>query len=413
MTMAIGLVLSVLIGLMLGLFGGGGSILAVPILTYVLGIPARSAIASSLLIVGITSGTALIAHVRNRLVMFRAGLPFGLSAMAGAYAGGRIARFVPDSTLLVGFGLMMSVTAIAMLRGRPLARQNEAESGRMSTILLSGLGVGVIAGLLGTGGGFLIVPVLVLLSGMPMHKAVATSLLVISMQSFAGFFGHLEHASIPWRVVLPVTALATVGAVAGGVLARWVRPDSLRRGFASLVLLVSLFVIAHQLVELGRHSPAYVALFVTRWPWWAGGAAIAAVALAFLFVENKQLGVSTGCGELCRLPVSPAARASWRPRFLLGIVLGGAFAALLSSRAPTWAMGGLDRIVPGTLPKLGVLFTAGLLIGTGARLAGGCTSGHSIVGTALGARASWLATALFLVGGFATTGVLLLLNGGL
>ncbi|HKO90678.1 MAG TPA: TSUP family transporter [Polyangiaceae bacterium] len=412
MTLALGLLLSVLIGLMLGLFGGGGSILAVPILTYALGVPAKAAIASSLLIVGITSGTALIAHVKDRLVMFRAGLPFGLSAMVGAYAGGRLARFVPDSALLVGFGLVMSVTAIAMLRGRSLTPKHDAGSGPISTILLSGLGVGAIAGLLGAGGGFLIVPALVLLSGMPIRKAIATSLLVISMQSFAGFFGHLEHTSIPWGVVLPVTALAVVGGVIGGVLVKWVHPDSLRRAFAWLTLLVSVFVVGHQLVELGGHSPAYVVLFVQRWPWWVGGAAIAVVTLALLLVENKQLGVSTGCGELCRLPVSSAARASWRPRFLLGIVLGGLVAALLSGRRPTWGMGGLDQLVPDTLPRLGVLFAAGLLIGAGARLAGGCTSGHSIVGTALGARSSWLATALFLASGFATTGVLLFFEGG-
>jgi hypothetical protein len=97
---------------------------------------------------------------------------------------------------------------------------------------------------------------------------------------------------------------------------------------------------------------------------------------------------------------------------LLGIVLGGAVAALLSGRVPTWSMGGLDAIVHGTGARLGLLFASGGLIGAGARLAGGCTSGHAIVGTALGARASWLATALFMLAGFATTHAVMFLRGG-
>ncbi len=411
--MALGLTLSLFIGLALGLFGGGGSILAVPILTYVLGVPPKAAIAASLLIVGVTSAAALVTHVRGGLVVFRTGLLFGVAAMLGAYAGGSVTRFIPDSILLLGFGIMMLVTAAAMLRGKAVSRKPEAVStAPLSNILLHGFGVGVTAGLVGAGGGFLIVPALVLLGGMPMRRAVATSLLVISMQSFAGFVGHLGHATIPWHIVLPVTALATVGSVAGGMLVKKVRPESLRSGFAWLVILVALFVVTHQLHELARRSPAYVAVFVTRWPWWLGGAAIAAVALALLFVENKQLGVSAGCGEVCRLPVSASARASWRPRFLVGIVFGGAIAALLGGRVPTLAMGSLDQLVHGIGPKLALLFGSGLLVGAGARLAGGCTSGHGIVGTALGARASWLATALFMLGGFATTRLVLFLHGG-
>lgn len=412
--MAIGLVLSVFIGLALGLFGGGGSILAVPILTHVLGMQPRAAIAGSLLIVGAASTAALIPHLRCGRIAIRTGLLFGSAAMVGAYIGGRAARFVPDPVLLLGFGIMMVVTALAMLRQKKSSPGEAApDEGRRSSILLHGFGVGTIAGLIGAGGGFLIVPALVLFGGMAMKRAVATSLMVIAMQSFAGFLGHLDHVAIPWEIVGPVTVLSAVGSIAGSTLVKAVRPESLRRGFAWLVLLVAILFLAGQLPEVARKSPAYLALFVMRWPWWVGGAAIAAVVLGLLFVENKQLGVSTGCGEVCRLPFHRAARASWRPRFLGGIVLGGALATVLAGGAPTFGMGGFDQLVHGSGLKLAVLFGSGLLIGAGARLAGGCTSGHGIVGTALGARSSWLATGLFMVGGFATTHLLLLMNGGL
>ncbi|MFZ5893328.1 MAG: TSUP family transporter [Myxococcota bacterium] len=411
--MVAGLTLSLLIGLALGLFGGGGSILAVPILTYLMSVPVKAAIASSLLIVGATSAAALIAQWRSGNVVWRTGLTFGLAAMFGAYAGGHLARFVPEAVLLIAFGLLMFVSAVAMLRGprawRAPQSQNEMPRARMAGY---GLAAGLVAGLLGAGGGFLIVPALVLLSGMPMRKAVGTSLLVIFLQSAAGFLGHVGHSAIPWHTVLPVVVLAILGSIAGGALSNRVRPDSLRRGFAWLSLLVAVFVIARPLQELDSNGTLYTAVFVTRWPWWVGGIAIAAVALGLLFVENRQLGVSTGCGEVCLLPVSAAARASWRPRFLLGIVLGGAVAAVLARRTPSWSMGGLDELVTGTAPKLALLFVAGILIGTGARLAGGCTSGHAIIGTALGARSSWLAAALFLIAAFATTRLLLLVSGG-
>jgi uncharacterized membrane protein YfcA len=385
----------------------------VPLLTYVLGVPTKAAIASSLLIVGVTSLAALVTHARNGLVVWGTGLPFGMAAMLGAYGGGTVTQFVPDSVLLLLFGAMMVSTAVAMLRGKAVSRTSDAPyDAPLSNIVLHGLGVGALAGLVGAGGGFLIVPALVLLGGMPMRKAVATSLLVISMQSFAGFVGQLGHTAVPWLLVLPMTILATLASVLAGLVAKKVRPESLRRGFAWLVMLVALFVVAHQARSAFGHASLYAIVFEQRWPWWIGGLAVAAVALGLLFVENKQLGVSAGCGELGRLPHGPEARSSWRPRFLGGIVLGGMVAALLGGHAPTLAMGSLDQLVHGTAPKLALLFGAGLLIGGGARLAGGCTSGHSIIGTALGARASWLATGLFMVAGFATTRLVLFLHGG-
>jgi uncharacterized protein len=419
--MILALALSLFIGLALGLFGGGGSILAVPVLTYVVGLDAKTAIASSLLIIAVTSATALTSHVRSGLLCWRTGVTFGGAGMLGAYAGGRVASFIPDTLLLVGFAAMMLITAAAMLRGKAVesaAPEGESEPPRglrrTYRILAHGLVVGAVTGMIGAGGGFLIVPALVLLGGMPMKRAVATSLLVIAMKSSAGFAGYLGHVVIPWAVVLPITAIAVAGSLLGGVLVKKAPQRLLRQGFAWLVILVALLMTAKAVPHALRDSAVYHALFVERWPWFVGAAAIALVVLGLAFVDNRLLGVSTGCSELCRLPTSAAARASWRPRLLLGIVLGGLVAALFAGRTPTLSMGALDAITSGSSAiKLGVLFGGGLLIGAGARLAGGCTSGHGIVGTALGARSSWIATALFMLAGFVTTHVVLALSGGL
>ncbi len=413
--MVLGLALSLFIGLSLGLFGGGGSILSVPILTYAVGMEPKTAIAASLLVIAVTSGAALVTHLKSGLVCWRTGVAFGGAGMVGAYAGGRLASFIPDGVLLGAFAAMMVVTASAMLRGRqsdqlaPIQPQGVA---RTSRILVHGLAVGAVTGMIGAGGGFLIVPALVLLGGMPMKRAVATSLLVIAMKSTAGFAGYLGHASVPWGLVLPITAVAALSSILGAMLVKKVPQEILRRGFAWLVLLVASFVIAQALPASVKASSVYQQVFVARWPWWIGAAGIAFVVLGLLLSDNKQLGVSTGCGELCRIPTSREARASWRVRLLLGIVLGAALAALFAGRVPTLSMGSLDQITLGSTPlKIGVLFGAGLLIGAGARLAGGCTSGHGIVGTALGARSSWLATALFMASGFITTHLVLFLSG--
>jgi len=167
---------------------------------------------------------------------------------------------------------------------------------------------------------------------------------------------------------------------------------------------MAVFVVSRQLPEAVTTSAAFRAIFVERWPWWIGGLAIGAFVLLMLFADNKPLGVSTGCSELCAVGRDRALRSSWRLRFIGGIVLGGALAGVLSGRHPSFALGAFDGLF-GTSPlvKFPVLLIAGLLIGYGARVAGGCTSGHSIVGTALGAKSSWVATALFMIGGFATT----------
>jgi uncharacterized membrane protein YfcA len=241
---ALTVVLAVVVGIALGLLGGGGSILTVPLLAYVAGMEAKQAIATSLLVVGTTSAVAAVSHARAGRVQWRTGLVFGVAGMAGAYGGGLLARFIPGSVLLIGFAVMMIATAIAMLRGRKDA--GPVDPGHripVPKVIAEGLVVGLVTGLVGAGGGFLVVPALALLGGLPMPIAVGTSLVVIAMKSFAGFAGYLSSVSIDWKVAGMVTAAAVVGALVGARLTALVNPDSLRKSFGWFVLVMSSVIL--------------------------------------------------------------------------------------------------------------------------------------------------------------------------
>lgn len=240
------LTLALLIGVTLGLLGGGGSILTLPILTYVAGVAPKSAIASSLFVVAVTSAVGVVAHARAGRVRWRTGLLFGAAGMLGAFAGGRIAGHLPARGLMLGFATMMVVAALAMLRGRRASAATTVELA-VGKVVLIGATVGLIVGTVGAGGGFIVVPALVLLGGLAMESAVGTSLLVIAMQSFAGFFGHLGHTAIAWPLTLAVTAMAVVGSFVGGNLAGRVPPAQLRRAFGVFVLLMAAIVVAKEL----------------------------------------------------------------------------------------------------------------------------------------------------------------------
>lgn len=262
--------LATLIGGSLGLLGGGGSILTLPMLVYVLGLAPKDAIAASLFVVGVTSAVGVVAHARAGRVAFRVGLTFGVAGMAGAYAGGRVARFVPAELLLAGFAVMMLATSIGMLRGRRADSGSGAPAG-LPKIAALGLAAGAVSGMVGAGGGFIVVPALALVGGLPMPRAIATSLLVIALQSLAGFAGHAAHAHLDPLLLGVVTLAAVVGSVAGAAAARRVRPETLRVSFGWLVLAMGCFLLAKQLpVELTRHVhlpslAAGAALVVAIW----------------------------------------------------------------------------------------------------------------------------------------------------
>jgi uncharacterized protein len=246
---ALAVVLAVLIGVSLGMLGGGGSILAVPLLVYVAGLDAKEAIATSLLVVGVTSLAAVVGHARAGRVRWRTGVVFGLAAMAGAYLGGRLGEYVPGTWLLVGFAVMMLATAGAMIRGRRPGATRSHGDGHLpvGTVLLEGVVVGLVTGLVGAGGGFLVVPALVLLGGLEMPAAVGTSLLVIGMKSFAGLAGYLSVVRLDWGLAAAVTAAAVVGSVVGARLVRHVDPERLRQGFGWFVLVMGGVVLAQEL----------------------------------------------------------------------------------------------------------------------------------------------------------------------
>jgi uncharacterized membrane protein YfcA len=244
--MTLVLALSLLIGASLGLLGGGGSILAIPILSYAGGLPAKAAIASSLFVVGVTSAVGAISHARAGRVRWRTGAFFGAAGMAGAYAGGAVSAYVPGRVLMILLGLAMAATAVAMVQ-KPRELRPRAQDLPAVKVIVQGVGVGMVTGVVGAGGGFLIVPALVLLGGLPMRTAVGTSLVVIAMQSFAGLAGHLGHVRIAWPITLGVTAAAVAGSFAGARFAGRVSPAALRRGFGVFLIAVAALVLAKEL----------------------------------------------------------------------------------------------------------------------------------------------------------------------
>jgi len=243
------LTLAGLIGLSLGLLGGGGSILTVPVLVYLLGFGAKEAIAMSLAVVGATSLVGAVGHWRSGHVNVRVALLFGSVAMVGTYLGARLAVFVSGGVQLALFGAVMLVAAVFMLRpegeryGSASPEISDAAPGafgRLSPglVVVEGLAVGVLTGLVGVGGGFLIVPALVLLGGLPMKEAVGTSLLVIAMKSATGFYGYLGQVPVDWGFMATFTAAAVAGILAGAYLVRFVSQTQLKRAFAALLLVM-------------------------------------------------------------------------------------------------------------------------------------------------------------------------------
>jgi uncharacterized membrane protein YfcA len=244
MPLAVGL--AILVGISLGLLGGGGSILTVPLLVYVAGVDAKQAMATSLLVVGVASAVGLIAHARAGRLRWRTGALFGVAGMAGAYVGGVVARFLPGRVLMVGFAVVMVAAGVAMLRGRKSATIPGNCRVPVVTSLIQGLLVGLMSGLVGAGGGFLIVPALAMMGGLPVPAAVGTSLLVIAMQSVAGLGGHLASVQIDWRLGGLVTIAAVTGALTGGLLTARVDPNALRKAFGWLVFLTASVILAEE-----------------------------------------------------------------------------------------------------------------------------------------------------------------------
>lgn len=275
--------LAILMGLTLGLLGGGGSILTVPILVYILEVPDKTAIAMSLLVVGTTSLVAMSSHARQGNVVWRTGLIFGLFGMLGAFLGGKIAAFIPGPVLLTLFALLMLVTGAAMLRPRkdagPETPEDDNKQLPVIKVALEGIVVGAVTGLVGAGGGFLVVPALALMGGLSMKRAIGTSLLVIAMKSFAGFASFASFVTLDWTLFGVFTGASVLGTIGGTILARKIDASKLRTGFAVFV-----FVMAAGMISKQLGAPAWLSASLA--------AATLAIVTAYIRARDAKLALA-------------------------------------------------------------------------------------------------------------------------
>lgn len=271
--------LSLIIGLLLGLLGGGGSILTVPMLVYLLHIEPKTAISTSFVVVGMSSVLALIPHAKRHSVCWKSGVFFGLSGMAGAFGGGRVAAFFSSDLLMTLFGLISLSTGLLMLRRTKRQTDSTASKQTMKVcplqvpylrVLFDGFFVGGLTGMVGVGGGFLIVPALTMLVGLPMQSAVGTSLMIIVMNALAGLGGYSQHAALDIPLTIQVASGALVGSALGAILSGHVKPNWLRRGFGVMVVAVGIYVL----------SQAFTAELLAEVAEWSGNAY--STSLAFL-----------------------------------------------------------------------------------------------------------------------------------
>ncbi|MEL7186237.1 MAG: sulfite exporter TauE/SafE family protein [Pseudomonadota bacterium] len=239
---------AIAIGLSLGLLGSGGSILTVPVLVYLVGQDEKVAIAGSLFIVGSIALAGSLQYLKSGLIQWRSVVIFGVPGMIGTWGGAMIAAYVPGITQLALFAVVMLLASWLMLRPPDLEHSAPTERA-IWKIASDGLIVGVVTGLVGVGGGFLIVPALVLLGGLTMHQAVASSLVIIALKSFSGFYkylGVLEQQSLQldWPTLWLVTALGVIGSVAGGALAKRVPQARLKTAFGYFLIVMGIYILA-------------------------------------------------------------------------------------------------------------------------------------------------------------------------
>lgn len=246
----LGYLFALAIGVSLGLLGAGGSILAVPVFHYVLGYAVKPSVAMSLAVVGATSAVGAVQRHRMGQVDLRAVASFLPTAMLGSFLGARLALQVPETAQLTVFAVTMLAAAVFMWRGRP---EHEAAPTRPHPVLVAGAGlaVGLLSGMVGVGGGFLIVPALVLLLGVHIKQAVGTSLGVIALNAFTGFAGYLGKVELDLPAMALFTALAVAGLFIGERLGRRVSGAGLRRQFAAFLLAVGAFILFQTLSGRG------------------------------------------------------------------------------------------------------------------------------------------------------------------
>ncbi len=238
----LGFLLAVLTGVTLGLLGGGGSILTVPILVYAVGIETKIAVALSLAVVGTTTLFGTFGHLRNKNVDIKVALIFGVFAIPSTFLGAYLSQFVSSSIQLIIFAIIMMLAAIFMFKGKKNLNKKEPQKNN-ELIILSGFFVGLLTGFIGVGGGFLIVPALILFTGTDMKKAVGTSLFIITINSFFGFISNLNYVEIPWIFLIQFTGCSVVGIFIGVRLVKYISQELLKKSFAIFLILMGLFIL--------------------------------------------------------------------------------------------------------------------------------------------------------------------------
>jgi hypothetical protein len=249
------------IGVVLGLIGGGGSILTVPVLVYLMYINPVTATAYSLFVVGLASLVGALQNMKKGLVDFRTAIVFAIPAFIAVYLTRKfIVPAIPENLFSVGdfmmtkgVGIMLFFALIMLLASFSMIRSNSKEiveekevTYNYPLIMIEGLVIGVLTGLVGAGGGFLIIPALVLLAKLPMKKAVATSLLIIAIKSLIGFIGDVENLEIDWKFLSLFTGLSVIGIFIGTWLSKFIDGKKLKKGFGWFVLVMAVYIIVKE-----------------------------------------------------------------------------------------------------------------------------------------------------------------------
>lgn len=250
-TLLLSLVLGFGIGGSLGLLGGGGSILTVPALVYLIGQTPQLAVTTSLAIVGANSALGVFFHRSQGTLNWRVALIFGGTGMIFSYLAAGLSKQFSPYVLMVAFAALMLIVGIVLVRQKPTSQKLEQKDDlKLWKVLVGGISVGLLTGILGVGGGFLIVPALVMLVGMPMHQAVGTSLVVITMNSLSGFLGHLTGMTLDIPVILIFIAAGVIGTFAGARLSKRLDSTLLRKAFALFVIGLAVFLLYDNLPKM-------------------------------------------------------------------------------------------------------------------------------------------------------------------
>ena len=255
----IGYFASILIGVALGLIGGGGSILTVPVLVYLFGVSPLLSTSYSLFIVGSTSLVGAVNNYKQGFVNVKIALLFGLTSITTVFLTRKfIIPNIPEEVAKIGsfiitesmlmmilFATLMVIAATAMIKNRKSIDEKNPVNTKLKIIklLVYGIAIGITTGFLGAGGGFLLIPTLVILLGLPMKEAVGTSLLIIALNSLIGFAGDLGHFEINWNFLLSITVIALVGLFIGSQIGKKIESIKLKKGFGYFVLIMGIFII--------------------------------------------------------------------------------------------------------------------------------------------------------------------------